>query len=55
MLNEFFEGDRVFHPRFGIGKVISVDKDNPEPVISVNFNKEGIKEFDLVTSNLKKF
>ena len=55
MLNEFTEGDRVFHPRFGIGKVSFVDKDTPEPTITVTFNKEGVKEFDLLTSNLKKF
>ena len=55
LLNSFAPGDRVFHPRFGIGKVSNLDKDNPEPTITVNFNKEGIKEFDLVTSNLKKF
>ena len=55
LLNTFSVGDRVFHPRFGIGKVSGIDKDTPEPLITVDFNKEGIKEFDLLTSNLKKF
>lgn len=55
LLNLFSVGDRVFHPRYGIGKVFTFDKDTNEPTISVDFNKEGIKEFDLVTSNLKKF
>ena len=55
LLNLFGIGDRVFHPRFGIGKVSGFDKDIPEPTITVDFNKEGVKEFDLLTSNLKKF
>lgn len=55
LLNEFSQGDRVFHPRFGIGKVANVDKDAPEPTITVSFSKEGIKEFDLIEANLKKF
>ena len=55
LLEAYSIGDRVFHPRYGIGKVETIDKDTPEPTISVNFNKEGIREFDLVTSNLKKF
>ena len=55
LLNSFFVGDRVFHPRYGIGKISGIDKDIPEPTVTVDFNKEGIKEFDLITSNLKKF
>ena len=55
LLKEFSEGDRVFHPRYGIGKITFVDKDNLEPTITVSFNKEGLKEFDLITANLKKF
>ncbi len=55
LLNSFFVGDRVFHPRYGIGKISGIDKDIPDPTVTVDFNKEGIKEFDLITSNLKKF
>ena len=55
LLNEFSQGDRVFHPRFGIGKVYHIDKDTNEPTITVEFNKEGIREFDLLTAGLKKF
>ena len=55
LLKEFFVGDRVFHPRYGIGKVYNIDKDNTEPTITVEFNKEGLKEFDLISAGLKKF
>ena len=55
LLSEYSVGDRVFHPRFGIGKIYFIDKDNVEPTVTVEFNKEGLKEFDLVTSGLKKF
>ena len=55
LMNEVSLGDRVFHPRFGIGKVYHIDKDTNEPTITVEFNKEGIREFDLITAGLKKF
>ncbi len=48
-------GTRVFHTNFGIGKIVSVLKENNVSCYVVEFTKYGKKTLDCMTSNLKTF
>ena len=53
--SDFSQGDRVFHSKFGVGKIIEVKEVGNEPMIIVDFGVQGQKAMDLETANLKKF
>jgi DNA helicase-2/ATP-dependent DNA helicase PcrA len=48
--NDLKKGDRVFHPYFGEGKVLSVEDD----FANVDFYKKGMKDLNLEYAPLKK-
>ncbi len=48
-------GTRVFHTNFGVGKIVSVLKENNASCYVVEFTKYGKKTLDCMTSNLKTF
>ncbi len=50
----FRPGDRVRHPKFGQGMVVSVNGAGAEMVISVAFPAKGIKKLDPAYANLQK-
>ncbi len=50
----FRAGDRVRHPKFGQGMVVSVNGSGAEMVISVAFPAKGIKKLDPAYANLEK-
>ena len=50
----FRAGDRVRHPQFGRGMVVSVNGTGAEMVISVAFPAKGIKKLDPAYANLEK-
>ena len=51
----FNSGDRVFHSKFGIGKVIDIKQIGNASMIIVDFGKFGQKALDSAFSMLKKF
>ena len=53
--NELSQGDRVFHSKFGVGKVIDVKDINSSTTIIVDFGTQGQKAMDLESAQLKKF
>ena len=53
--NDFKPGDRVFHSKFGIGKVIEMKDVSSSTMIIVDFGKSGEKALDAGFSQLKKF
>jgi DNA helicase-2/ATP-dependent DNA helicase PcrA len=50
----FRAGDRVRHPQFGQGMVVSVNGAGPEMVITVAFPSNGLKKLDPAHTNLEK-
>ena len=50
-IGKFPVGARVFHGTFGIGHIKNVD----ETTYTVEFFKSGVKNLDILTSNLKSF
>ncbi len=48
-------GDRVFHSKFGIGKIIEIKDISSSSMIIVDFGKFGQKALDASYSQLKKF
>lgn len=48
--NDLRKGDRVFHPYFGEGKVLSIE----DEFANVDFRKKGIKDLNLEYAPLKK-
>ena len=53
--SEFKQGDRVFHSKFGIGKVVDIKDVSSSLMIIVDFGKQGQKALDAAFSQLKKF
>ena len=53
--NELSSGDRVFHTKFGIGKVIEIKEIGSSSMIIVDFGKQGTKALDSTFAQLKKF
>ena len=51
----FNPGERVFHSKFGIGKVIEIKKVGSSDMIIVDFGKSGKKALDAAFAQLKKF
>jgi len=52
---DFKAGDRVFHTKFGIGKVIEVKEISSVLTIIADFGRQGTKALDAEFSQLKKF
>ncbi len=52
---DFKAGDRVFHSKFGVGKIIEIKEVASSPMIIADFGKFGTKALDASFSNLKKF
>lgn len=51
----FKQGDRVFHPQYGIGQINDVKPDGQTYVYVVSFSKYGEKELDSEYCQLKRF
>ena len=51
----FQEGDRVFHSKFGVGKVVKVADIGSSSMIIVDFINQGQKALDAAFAQLKKF
>ncbi len=54
-LNNFIAGDRVFHSKFGVGKVTEVKEIGSSTMIIADFGSQGTKALDAAFSQLKKF
>ena len=52
---EFKAGDRVFHSKFGVGKVSDVKVIGASSMIIVDFGSQGQKALDASFAQLKKF
>lgn len=52
---ELKSGDRVFHSKFGIGKITKIEDVGSSSMIIVDFGKMGQKALDAAFSGLKKF
>jgi len=50
----FRAGDRVRHPQFGRGMVVSVNGAGSDMIVSVAFPAKGIKKLDPTYANLEK-
>jgi len=48
-------GDRVFHSKFGVGKVINITQIGSSSMIIVDFGNQGQKALDAAFAQLKKF
>ncbi len=53
--NNFKLGDRVFHSKFGIGKITKIETVGTSSMIIVDFGKMGQKALDSSFAQLKKF
>ena len=53
--NDLKQGDRVFHSKFGVGKVLEIKDISSSTTIIVDFGSQGQKAMDLETAQLKKF
>ncbi len=53
--SELKTGDRVFHSKFGVGKVQELKLIGSSAMIIVDFGKQGIKALDEAFAQLKKF
>ena len=51
----FTEGDRVFHEKFGIGHVVSVEEIGGSTMYMIDFGAQGKKAMDSTFARLKKF
>lgn len=52
---EFSNGDRVFHSKFGVGKVVEIKEIGSSSMIIVDFGNQGTKALDATFAQLKKF
>ena len=52
---EFANGDRVFHSKFGVGKVVEIKEIGSSSMIIVDFGNQGTKALDSTFAQLKKF
>ena len=52
---DYKSGDRVFHSKFGVGKVVEIKQIGGSSMIIVDFGKFGQKALDLTYAQLKKF
>ena len=52
---DFMSGDRVFHTKFGIGKVVDIKQIGSSSMIIIDFGSKGQKALDLAFAQLKKF
>jgi DNA helicase-2/ATP-dependent DNA helicase PcrA len=50
----FKEGDRVSHKKFGEGKILSVEKENGDYKIEIQFKNHGMKRLMAAFANLTK-
>ncbi len=53
--NDLKAGDRVFHPKFGIGKITEIKEIGSSSMYIVDFSTQGIKALDAAFAQLKKF
>ena len=53
--NDFQPGERVFHSKFGIGKVMEIKNISSSTLVIVDFGKFGQKALDASFSQLKRF
>ena len=51
----FKTGERVFHSKFGVGHIQSIENIGTSTIYTVDFGKIGIKNLDLTYSDLKSF
>lgn len=51
----FKTGDRVFHSKFGVGKITDIKEIGSSSMLVVDFNSQGIKALDAAFAQLKKF
>ena len=51
----FSEGDRVFHEKYGIGHVVSVQEIGASTMYMIDFGAQGKKAMDSTFARLKKF
>lgn len=51
----FEQGDRVFHEKFGIGKIDEIKEIGSSKLYVIDFGKQGKKAVDALYANLKKF
>ncbi|MBQ4123889.1 UvrD-helicase domain-containing protein [bacterium] len=53
--NEYNVGDRVFHTKFGVGKITEIKQIGSSSMLIVDFNSQGTKALDATFAQLKKF
>ena len=53
--SQFKIGDRVFHSKYGVGTILSVQNEIPTVTLKIDFKSQGVKELDALLSGLKKF
>ena len=53
--SDFKAGDRVFHSKFGVGKIVEIKDISSSTMIIADFGKFGQKALDAAFSQLKKF
>ena len=51
----FSVGDRVFHSKFGVGKVTDIKQIGSSEMIIADFGAQGVKALDSAFAQLKKF
>ena len=51
---EYSEGDRVIHKRFGIGKIVAISKEDNDTIIEIEFNDKKKRRFVAAYANLEK-
>ena len=52
---DFAIGDRVFHSKFGVGKITNIQDVAGAKMYIVNFSSQGEKALDAAFAQLKKF
>ena len=52
---KFQTGDRVFHSKFGVGKITDIKEIGSSSMLVVDFNSQGTKALDATFAQLKKF
>lgn len=54
-IRSFKEGDRVFHSKFGVGKITEIKEIGSSSMLIVDFSSQGKKALDAAFAQLKKF
>ena len=54
-VQQFKKNDRVFHTKFGVGKIIDVKDIGSSSMLIVDFGNQGQKALDAAFAQLKKF